>query len=59
MPEIENFQESALHCFEIAKASGFLESSDFLEPDIALEAFELLTANQCDSILAHALGVSL
>ena len=53
MPEIENVQDSAQHCFELAK------SSDFLEDDIALEAFELLTANNCDSILAHALGVSL
>jgi hypothetical protein len=53
MPEIESFQESAKHCFELAK------SSDFLEEDIALEAFELLTANNYDGILAHALGVSL
>ncbi len=59
MPEVESFHESAQHCFEIAKASGFLESSDFLEPDIALEAFELLTANAFDHISAHALGVSL
>ena len=40
MPEIENFQESAEHCFELAK------SSNFLGEDVALEAFELLTANQ-------------
>jgi hypothetical protein len=53
MPEIENFQESAQHCFELAK------SSDFREEDIALEAFELLTANNHDGILAHALGVNL
>jgi hypothetical protein len=53
MPEIESFQESVQHCFEIAKLS------DFLEEDIALEAFELLTANNHDGILAHALGVSL
>ena len=53
MPEIENLQESAQHCFELAKAS------DFLEEDIALEAFELLTANRFDGITAHALGVSL
>ena len=53
MPEIENLQDSAQHCFELAK------SSDFLEDDIALEAFELLTANDYDGITAHALGVSL
>ena len=53
MPEIENFQDSVQHCFELAKAS------DVLKEDIALEAFELLTANQYDGILAHALGVSL
>ena len=53
MPEVENFHESAQHCFELAK------SSDFLEEDIALEAFELLMANSCDPILAHAMGVSL
>ena len=53
MPEIENFQDSAQHCFELAKAS------DFLEEDIALEAFELLTANNYDRMSAHALGVSL
>jgi hypothetical protein len=59
MPEIEKLQESAQHCFEIAKATGFLESSDFMEEEIALEAFELLTANNSDPIMAHALGVSL
>jgi hypothetical protein len=53
MPEIQNFQESALHCFEIAKWA------DFLDEDIALQAFELLTTNDADPILAHALGVSL
>jgi hypothetical protein len=53
MPEIENFQDSVQHCFELAKAS------DVLKEDIALEAFELLTANQYDGILAHALGVRL
>jgi hypothetical protein len=53
MPEINNFQDSVQHCFQLAK------SSDFLEEDIALEAFELLTTNNYDSILAHALGVSL
>ena len=52
MPEVENFHESA-HCFEVAKWS------DFLEEDMALHAFELLTANNYDGILAHALGVSL
>ena len=53
MPGIGNFQDSAQHCFELAK------SIDFLEEDIALEAFELLTANNYDCIEAHALGVSL
>jgi hypothetical protein len=53
MPEIENFQESVQHCFEVAKLTAFLEE------DVALEAFELLTANNHDAILAHALGVSL
>ena len=53
MPETESFQDSVQHCFELAK------SSDFLEEDIALEAFELLTTNKYDCILAHGLGVSL
>ena len=53
MPGIENFQDSAQHCFELAK------SSDFLEEDLALEAFALLTTNNYDCIAAHALGVSL
>lgn len=53
MPEIENFRDSAQHCFELAK------THDFLEEDIALEAFELLTGNECERMLAHALGVSL
>ena len=53
MPEIENFQDSAEHCFELAKRA------DFLEEDIASEAFELLTANEYDGVLAHGLGVSL
>lgn len=53
MPEIENFQEYAQHCFDVAK------SSDFPEEDIALEAFELLTTNNYDHFAAHALGVSL
>ena len=59
MPDVENFYESAQRCFEVAKSSGFLKSSDFRGEDIALEAFELLIANDCDPILAHALGVSL
>ncbi len=53
MPEVENFQDSVQHCFEVSKWS------DFLEEDVALEAFELLTANNYDGILAHGLGVSL
>ncbi|HVO61017.1 MAG TPA: hypothetical protein VMT53_08775 [Terriglobales bacterium] len=53
MPEIENLQDSIQHCFELAKRS------DFLDEDIALEAFELLTSNNYDHIAAHALGVSL
>ena len=53
MPEVENFQDSAKHCFEVAS------SSNFLEQDVALTAFELLTANQYDCVLAHGLGVSL
>lgn len=53
MPEIENFQDSAEHCFEVAS------SSNLLEEEIALEAFELLTANRYDSVLAHGLSVSL
>ena len=53
MPEIENFHELAQHCFEVAKWS------DFLKEDMALQAFESLTANNYDGILAHALGVSL
>ena len=59
MPEVENLYESAHRCFEVAKSSGFMESSNFLEEDIALEAFDLLVANQYDRILAHALGVRL
>ena len=58
MPEVENFYESAQHCFEVAKSSGFLESNDFLE-NVALEAFDLLVANHSDPIFAHALGVKL
>lgn len=53
MPEVENVQEPVQHCFEIAKASVFLEE------DIALEAFDLLTANNYDRFAAHALGVRL
>ncbi len=53
MPEIENFQSFVGRYFELARAN------DFLEEDIALEAFELLTANDCDRVSAHALGVSL
>ena len=53
MYKIENFQESAEHCFEVAS------SQNLLEEDVALEAFELLTANQYDYVLAHGLGVSL
>ena len=59
MPDVENFYKSAQHCFEVAKSSGFLKPSDFLHEDIALEAFELLTANEYDCVLAHGLGVSL
>ena len=53
MPGTENFQDSAQHCFELAS------SSNLLEEDVALEAFELLTANEYDCVLAHGLGVSL
>ena len=53
MPEIENLQNSAERCFELAS------SSNLLEEDVALDAFELLTANQYDCVLAHGLGVSL
>jgi hypothetical protein len=53
MPEIENLTNSAERCFELAS------SSNSLEEDVALEAFELLTANDYDGITAHALGVSL
>ena len=53
MHEIENLQDSAEHCFELASAQSFLEE------DVAVEAFELLTTNNHDGILAHALGVSL
>jgi len=53
MPEIENLTNSAERCFELAS------SSNSLEEDVALEAFELLTANEYDCVLAHGLGVSL
>jgi len=53
MLEIENFQDSVQHCFEVAMRSYLLEE------DVAVEAFELLTTNNHDGILAHALGVSL
>ena len=53
MYEIENLKNSGGRCFELAS------SSNFLEEDVALEAFELLTANEYDCVLAHGLGVSL
>ncbi len=53
MPEIEDFQEAAHHCFELARKMGLLEE------DIALEAFDLLIANDYDRMSAHALGVCL
>jgi len=53
MPEIENFHDIPEDCLELDDSSGFQEE------DIALEAFGLLTANNYDGILAHALGVSL
>ena len=53
MPEIENLKNPAGRCFELAS------SSKLLEEDVALEAFELLTANEYDGVLAHGLGVSL
>ena len=56
MPEIENLKTSAERCLELASPSNFLEE---LEEDVALEAFELLTANEYDCVLAHGLGVSL
>jgi hypothetical protein len=52
MPEIENLTNSAERCFELAS------SSNLLEEDIALEAFEMLTAKEYDGVLAHGLGVS-
>ncbi len=53
MPEIENFQEAAHQCFELAKTLGLVEQ------DIALEAFEMLVGNEYDHMSAHALGVRL
>jgi hypothetical protein len=53
MPETENLQDYAKYCFEVGRLENMLEE------DIASEVFELLTANAYDSILAHALGVSL
>jgi len=53
MPQVENLQNSAQHCFDLAIAGGFLEA------DIAAEAFELLTANDYDRILAHGLDLAL
>ena len=53
MPEIENLHDISEDCLELDDSSGFQEE------DIALEAFGLLTANNYDGILAHALGVSL
>ena len=53
MRQIENFRESPEPCFEVAS------SQNLLEEDVALEAFELLTANQYDYVSAHGLGVSL
>ena len=53
MPEIVDLKNSAERCFELAS------SSNFLEQDVALEAFGLLTANEFDCVLAHGLGVSL
>ena len=53
MPEIEDLTNSADRCFELAS------SSDLMEEDVALEAFEMLTTNEYDGVLAHGLGVSL
>ena len=53
MPEIENLTNSVEHCFELAS------SRNFLEEDVVLEAFDLLTADEYDCVLAHGLGVSL
>ena len=53
MPEIEDFKSRAEHCFELASANNFLEE------EVALEAFELLITNEYDCVLAHGLGVRL
>ena len=53
MPETENLKNSAERYFELAS------SNNFLEEDVALGAFELLTANSYDRIVAHALSVRL
>ena len=53
MPEIENLK------IRLSIVSNSPSSSNFLEEDIALEAFELLTANEYDCMSAHGLGVSL
>jgi hypothetical protein len=53
MPEVEKLKSSAERCFELAS------SSNFLKEDLVLEAFELLTANEYDCVLAHGLGVRL
>ena len=45
MPEIENLDWGA-RCFELAS------SSNFLQEDVALEVFDLLTANEY-AALAH------
>ena len=48
MPEVENFYESAQRCFEVGEdRANLLKANDFLEEDIVLEAFELLTTNNC------------
>ena len=53
MAETESIKKVAQHDFELARAN------DFLQEDIALKAFFLLTANEYDQISAHSLGVSL
>lgn len=53
MPEVKNSRETIEYRCEVAS------SSNFIEEDIVLEAFEQLTANQYDCVLAHGLGVSL
>jgi len=53
MPETEDLYDCATYCFELGR------SDNFLDEDVALEAFELLTANAYDRILAHEPGVGL